>query len=271
MKAKSVLLMISVCIFSVMLVAAAAIAQETATSDAQKSREQALAIMKRMATYLSTTKRYSVSVDTGFDAVQEFGQKIEFGESRKIVLSRPDHLRIDATKRDGSKSELIYGGKEISLYFSKENVYATKSLPGTVDQAVDYFINDLDMRLPLAQMLSSKLAQKLPDQVLEASYVEKSFIAGVPCDHVAFRGDEADLQLWVSQGAKPLPQRMIITYTQIDGRPQFWAQFSDWDLAPKISDSLFVFRAPAGAAKIAFFAEQLLNPGGTETKEGEKP
>jgi hypothetical protein len=271
MRAKSVLLVISVCIFSVMLAVAPVIAQETTSSDAQKSQEQALAIMKRMATYLSTTKQYSVSVDTGFDAVQEFGQKIEFGESRKIVLSRPDRLRIDATKRDGSKSELIYDGRKISLSFSKENAYATKSLQGTVDQAVDYFINDLDMRLPLAEMLSTKLAQKLPDQVLEASYVEKSFIAGVPCDHVAFRGDEADLQLWVSQGAKPLPQRMVITYTQIDGRPQFWAQFSNWNLDPAISDSQFVFSPSAGAAKIAFFAEQLLNPGGTETKEGGKP
>ena len=140
-----------------------------------------------------------------------------------------------------------------------------------MDQAVEYFINDLDMRLPLAEMLSSRLAQFLPDQVIEAYYVEKSFIAGVPCDHVAFRGVEADLQLWVAQGVKPLPQRVVITYTRIDGRPQFWAQFSNWNLDPPIPDSLFVFRPPAGAAKIAFFTEQLLKPGGIETKEGEKP
>jgi len=268
MKAKAVLLMISVFIFSVMLAGVPVSAQETGPADAQKNEEQAMAVLKRMAEYLSQAKRFSVTMDTGFDAVQEFGQKIEFGETRKIVLSRPDHLLVDATKRDGSKSQFVFDGKEIALYFSKENVYAIEPRPGTLDRAVEYFTNDLDMRLPLAEMLSSKLAQTLPNLVRDAAYVEKSYVAGIPCDHVAFRGDEADLQLWVAQGAKPLPQRVVITYTRIDGRPQFWAQFSSWNLAPAIPNSLFVFKPPAGAAKIVFAPTLMKQPGGDVTKEG---
>jgi len=268
MKAKAVLLVVSVFIFSVMLAGSPVSAQETGPADAQKSEEQAMAVMKRMADYISKAQRFSVMVDTGFDAVQEFGQKIEFGETRKIVLSRPDRLRVDATKRDGSKSEFVFDGKEIALYFARENVYATEARPGTVDQAVAYFTNDLDMRLPLAELLSSNLSQVLQDKVLEAAYVEKSFIAGVPCDHVTFRGDEADLQLWVAQGAKPLPQRLVITYTRIDGRPQFWAQFSNWNLAPEVPNSLFVFKPSAGAAKIVFAPKVMMQPGGNVTKEG---
>ena len=268
MKAKAVLLMIPMFIFSAMVVSATASAKEAGPAEAQKSEEQAKGVMKRMADYLSQAKRFSVTVDTGFDAVQEFGQKIEFGEIRKMVLSRPDRLRVDATKRDGSKSEFVFDGKEIALYFAKENVYATDTRPGTVDQAIEYFTNDLDMRLPLAELLSSNLSQVLQDKVLEAAYVEKSFIAGVPCDHVTFRGDEADLQLWVAQGAKPLPQRLVITYTRIDGRPQFWAQFSNWNLAPEVPNSLFVFKPPAGAAKIVFAPKVMMQPGGNVTKEG---
>jgi len=271
MKAKAFLLMIAGFIFSAMLAGTPVKAQEPGPADDGKSAEQAKSVMKRMADYLSQAKRFSVSVDTGFDAVQEFGQKIEFGETRKIVLSRPDRLRIDATKRDGSQSQLIFDGKEIALFFARENVYATEARPGTVDQAVEYFTNDLDMRLPLAEMLSSKLAEVLPDLVRDAAYVEKSFVAGIPCDHVAFRGDEADLQLWVAQGAKPLLQRLVITYTRIDGRPQFWAQFSNWDFAPKVNDSLFVFKPPAGAAKIVFASKLMTQPGGDVTKEGKLP
>jgi hypothetical protein len=268
MKAKSALLIIPMFIFSAMLAGAPVSALEKGPAEAQKSEEQAKGVMKRMADYLSQAKGFSVTVDTGFDAVQEFGQKIEFGETRKIVLSRPNLLRVEATKRDGSKSELIFDGKEIALYFAKENVYATDARPGTVDQAIDYFTNDLDMRLPLAEMLSSKLAEELPNLVLEAAYVEKSFIAGVPCDHVAFRGDEADLQLWVAQGDKPLPQRIVITYTQIDGRPQFWAQLSNWNLAPEIPSSLFVFKPATGATKITFAPKLIMQPGGDVKKEG---
>lgn len=268
MKAKTALLMIPMFIFSAMLSAAPVSALEKGADEAQKSEEQAKAVMKGMADYLSQAKGFSVTVETGFDAVQEFGQKIEFGETRKIVLSRPDRLRVEATKRDGSKSELIFDGKEIALYFAKENVYATEARPGTVDQAIDYFTNDLDMRLPLAEMMSSKLAEELPNLVLQGAYVEKSFIAGVPCDHVAFRGDEADLQLWVAQGDKPLPQRIVITYTQIDGRPQFWAQLSNWNLAPKLPKSLFVFKPATGATKITFAPKLMMQSGGDVKKEG---
>jgi hypothetical protein len=268
MKAKTIFLLIQLFIFSAILAGQPASAQETSPADAGKSEEQAMAVMKRMANYLSQTKQFSFTVDTGFDAVQEFGQKIEFGETRKYVLSRPDRLRVDATKRDGSKNQLIFDGKEIALYSAKENVYATEARPGTLDQAIEYFTNDLDMRLPLAEMLSSKLAQTLPNLVREAAYVEKSFVAGIPCDHVAFRGDNADLQLWVSQGATPLPQRIVITFTRVDGRPQFWAQFSNWNLTPEAPKSLFEFKPPTGSAKIAFAPKQTMLPGGDMTKEG---
>ena len=258
----------SVLALTFLLGGAPVIAQQSDVTDQKESEEKAMAVLKRMADFLSQTQSFSVTADMGFDAVQVSGQKIEFGETRHIALRRPDHLRVDATKRDGSKSQLIFDGKDIAFLQMKENVYATVSKPGTVDEAITYFVNDLDMRLPLAEMLSSKIAQEIPEQVREAAYVEQSQIAGVPCDHVAFRGDQADLQLWVAQGAKPLPQRVVITYTREDGRPQFWAQFSDWNLKPEVPDSFFAFKPPEGAMKIAFSPQQMAQSAAAETKEG---
>ena len=106
-------------------------AQQTSTTDAKKSEEQAIAVLKRAATFLAQAKSFSVTIDAGFDAVQDSGQKIEFGETRKVLLRRPNHLRIDATKRDGSKSGLVFDGKEITVFHLKENVYATTAKPGS--------------------------------------------------------------------------------------------------------------------------------------------
>ena len=61
-----------------------------ATTESQK---QAQAILMRMAEFLSVAQRLSVSVRGGYDAVQTSGQRIEFGETRKVTLSRPDRLR----------------------------------------------------------------------------------------------------------------------------------------------------------------------------------
>jgi hypothetical protein len=240
-------------------------AQQTSAAHPE-IEEQAMAVLKRMAAFLTQAQRFSVTVDTGFDVVQDSGQKIEFGETRQMVLRRPDRIRIDATKRNGSKSGMFFDGKDLAVFNMKENVYATVARPGTVDEAIAYFLNDLDMRLPLAELLSSYLATTLPEHVHAAAYVEPAQIAGVPCDHLALRGDQADLQLWVAQGNQPLPRRLVITYTREDGRPQFWAQFSEWNLAPEVPDALFVFTPPAGATKIAFALQQRMQPGAAEEK-----
>jgi hypothetical protein len=227
----------------------------------RQGEAEAMAVLKKMTEFLAQARSFSVTAETGFDALQDSGEKIEFGETRKVTLHRPDRLRIDETKRNGTMRQFIFDGKEISVFQANANVYASTARPGSVDDALSYLINDLGMRLPLSEMLSSAIARSLPEKVRSAAYVERSFIAGVACDHVVFYGDKAVMQLWVARGAKPLPQRVVITYIHDDGQPQFWAQFSNWDLAPVVSDSFFVFAPPPGARKVAFSPREKMQPG----------
>jgi hypothetical protein len=228
--------------------------------------ERAMSMLKRMADVLARAERFGVTADSGFDVVQDSGQKIEFGETRTIVVRRPDHARINITSRDGAMSGFIFNGQEITVFNARRNVYATADKPGTVDEAITYFINGLDMRFPLAEMLSSTLAETLPEKVHAAYYVEQASIAGMSCDHLAFRGDQADLQLWIAQGDQPLPCRLVITYRDAEGQPQFWAQFREWNLSPDVPDSLFAFTPPQGAAQIPFAAQNPAQTGQGATK-----
>jgi hypothetical protein len=78
----------------------------------------------------------------------------------------------------------------------------------------------------------------------------------VPCDHLAARTPQGvDFQVWIAQGDQPVPRRIVITYRGETGQPQFWADLSDWNLAPDVSDSLFAFTPPNGAERIQFLAE----------------
>ena len=249
---------------TLLLAGAPGSAQQIDATAVRDSSERAMAVLQRMAEFLEQSPRFGVTIDIGFDAVQDSGQKIEFGETRQVVLRRPDRLRVDATTRAGAQSTVLFDGENLTVVHPQENVYTTAARPGSVDEAVRYFVQDLDMRFPLAEMLTSHLAQRLPDQVRVADYVESSSIAGVPCDHLAFRGDETDMQVWVAQGQHPLPRRVVITYRHADGRPQFWAQFNDWNLASEVPDALFAFTPPVGAAQIAFSPRQQL-PGAATT------
>jgi len=220
-----------------------------------ESQAQASAVLKRMADYLGGTPRFSVSVRGGYDAVQASGQKIEFGETRKVTLSRPDRLRVEGERSDGAKTLTVFTGKEIVLVDMVNNVYATAPQPGGLDDSIVHFVRDLGMRLPLAVLLMSQLNAELQDRIVSIDYVEKTNINGAPAHHLTARTDTVDFQVWVADGDKPLPQRIVITYKKDKGEPQFWAQFSDWNLAPVIADSTFVAKPPSGAQKVAFAAQ----------------
>lgn len=255
-----------------LLPAAIVWAQPLSPADAKKSEERAMAVVKRMADFLARLPRFSVSVDIAFDVVQAKGQKLEFGETRQILLRRPDRLRIDETRRDGRTGGLVFDGKTLTVFSAKDNVYATDArIDGrgsSVDELIAHILNDLEVRLPMAEWLDSNLPKMLSEHVREAAYVEQSQIAGVSCDHLALRGDEVDLQVWVAQGDKPLPQRLLTTYTREDGRPQFRAQLRDWNLSPAAPDSRFTFTPPAGAVKITF-APKMIQPGGLGGRGGQ--
>ena len=173
----------------------------------------------RMADFLGGTQRFSVSVRAGYDAVQKSGQKIEFGEMRKVTVSRPDRLRMEGERSDGVKTLTVFNGKEIVLIDETRNVYATAPQPGGLDDTIVYFVKDLGMQLPLAVLLVSQLPAELKARVRSVDYVERTNIHGSPSHHLAARTDMVDFQIWVADGDRPLPQRVVITYKQAKGEP----------------------------------------------------
>lgn len=212
-------------------------------------------ILMRMAQFLSKTPRFSVNLSGSYEVLQESGQKIEFGESRKITVSRPNGLHVEVEHSDGEKHIVQYDGKEITAYSPSQNVYAQVSKPGGIDAAVVYFLKDLGMRLPLAMLLTSRLPAELDRRTQTLDYVEKTVIDGTSTHHLAGRTETVDYQAWIAEGAQPLPLRIVLIYKNEEGHPAFRAQFSDWNLMPEVKDSQFTFIPPEGSRKIAFLAE----------------
>jgi hypothetical protein len=212
-------------------------------------------ILMQMAEFLARTPKYSVAINSSYEVVQASGQKIEFGEARKVSVSRPDGLRVEVEHSDGEKHLVLYDGKRITIYTPQENVYAQADKAGGIDAAVVYFLKDLHMRLPLAALLLSRLPAELENRTESLDYVENNVIHGIPVHHLAGRTETVDYQIWVPVSAQPLPLRVVLTYRHAEGQPSFRAEFSDWQLAPQITDNQFVFTPPEGARKIAFLAE----------------
>jgi hypothetical protein len=216
---------------------------------------EAKALLMKMADFLARTQRYSVTVRGSYDAVQASGHKLEFNELRKVTVSRPDKLRVEAEHSDGSSHQLVYDGKEIVIASTPENVYAAAPRPGTIDDAVVYFRKDLRMRLPLAAMLLTTLPAELERRMTGSEYVEETGILGQPAHHLYVQGDTVDLQVWIAAGKEPVPLRLVLTYKLEEGQPQFRAQFADWNLSPTLGASTFELKPAGSARKIAFLSQ----------------
>jgi hypothetical protein len=229
------------------------------------------ALLARMAECLSKTPRMSVTVHGAYDAVQPDGYKVEWNEIRKVTLSRPDRLRVDSERSDGTHSLILFDGKNITTFDETAKVYAQAPQTGGVDETLIHFVRDMNMRLPLAMLLLSRLPEELQSRVESVEYVERTTTLGAPAHHLAGKTATVDFQLWIADGDKPLPLRAVLTYRNAPGEPQFRAQFSDWNLNANPPDSMFAFTPPAQARRIPFAsALSKLAPGrrGAPAKKG---
>jgi hypothetical protein len=246
-----------------------------AGDDAKPEAEpDAKALLLEMASFLASTPAFSVKSRSGYDVVQDNGQKIEFSEQRKVTVGRPNRLRMSLEQSDGDKQIMVFDGAAITVASDPQNVYGRAAKVGTIDDAVAYFLQDLRMRLPLALMLTNKFPAELERRTQEVAYVEQTSIDGAPVHHLAARTPTVDFQIWIAKSKQPLPLRVVLTYKTADGQPQYWADFSDWNLAPALSASTFTFTPTATAREIPFMTQvpqlaagsQAPPPGATSTQ-----
>ena len=246
---RAITAMAALALFTVPLPAAEARDRAASSSSIGTRDPEAIKTLERMHAYLASQQAFNVTIDSGYDVVQPWGQKIEFGEQRVVTLRRPDHLRVDASDRDGTTSTLVFEANRVVFFDSKNNPFGTSARQGNLDQAIAYFTGELGMRLPMAGLLTTNVGDRASWAHTIRS-VGTATINGVPCDHVALSGDWEDVQVWVAQGAQPLPQRMVITYKRAEGQPQYWGQMRNWILNAAIPDTTFQFTPPAGALQV---------------------
>jgi len=247
----------------------AALPSSEAASAAESETQQfARARLMEMARFLGKTDKFSVSLRTAYDVVQENGQKIEFGEARELAVQRPDRVRILESAGDGKRDMILFDGKSLTIFDGMTAAYAQAPQPGDIDDSVVYFVRDLQLRLPLAPLLMKNFADELQRRLSRIDYVEHTDVLGKPAHHIAARTARSDFQVWIAEGKQPLPLRIVMSYPKEEGQPQFRADFSQWNLSPRFDKETFKFNPPAGARQIVFVVQvQSTQEPGAQTNE----
>jgi hypothetical protein len=247
-------MMIFAAVFSLapVLPAAAQTEEGVEVKTGPKIEPEAFADLMEMTGFLSKAEKFSFTADVQYDVLQGNGQKLEFGGAHKVVVVRPDKLYSEVESRDGTKRIFIFDGKAIYYADLTHKVYATVPRPGDINQAIDYFTEDLDMPLPIGQVVSSDVGEMLKKEVYAGGFVEQDTINGILSEHLAFRTENLDFQTWIASEGDPIQTRLVIDYKNYPASPQYTADFKDWNFKPEVEDSLFVFKPADGMQKIEF-------------------
>jgi len=221
-----------------------------ATADVVEWRDPAaLAELSRATDFLAALPRFHIRASAAYDVIQEDGRRLQFEKHGDIYLQRPDRLFAEVHRDDGAWHQLWYDGERLTFAELSKSVHARVTAPPTVDATLDMLEELLQEPLPLADLLYSDLSP-LAQRAVEADIVGPSLVNGRTCQHLAFRGQTVDWQVWIEQGATPFIRKLAITYRDEPGTPQYVAAIDLWETPERFGDDRFAFVVPEGSQAI---------------------
>jgi hypothetical protein len=210
--------------------------------------QAAIQALKDMGAYLQTLKRFHVSTELSGERVLADGQKLQHTATADMDVERPNKLRA-LMHSARSERQLFYDGNTVTLYTPAQKYYSTVEFSGTLGELIGRLRERYDVEVPLSDLFLWGTPAAPLDRIQSAMNAGQDFIDEDLCDHYAFRQANADWQIWITTGSKPLPRKVVITNRADEARPQS-VSLIDWNLKPGFKDSVFKFTPPKGATKI---------------------
>jgi hypothetical protein len=208
-------------------------------------------LLKASTDFVSSQKQFNVDTRNSLEFVLKSGQKIEFNHITRQSVQRPDKLRSERSG-DLVNQVIIYDGKSLTLNNLTDKAYSQVAAPDTLEGMLDFARTQLGVVAPAGDLIYKNAYEVLMEGVTDGIVVGKAVIEGVRCDHLAFRAPHVDWQIWLQEGAQPLPRRIVLTTRDLANAPQFAVTITKWNLKPTFGANTFAFTPPAGAKKVDF-------------------
>ncbi len=207
--------------------------------------------LRESTSYLSGLQQFALHSNTSIEIVMLTGQKIQFDDEISATVQRPNKFHA-VRKGEALNQELFYDGTSLTLVDADHRYHATVDAPDTLDGMLDFARESLDIVAPGGDFINTNAFEILMQDVQSGFVVSTAVVEGVVCDHLAFSAPGTDWQIWIQQGDKPLPRKIVITSRDIVNAPQFTLVIKDWDLAPDVSDDSFRFKPTGETVSIDF-------------------
>jgi hypothetical protein len=216
-------------------------AQATGPSPATATLDpEAAAALDRMGAHLRTLTRFQVRADASVERVFEGNRKIASDLHTTYTVEQPDRMMVDIQAGDSHK-RVFYDGQTMTVVGVKIGRYTSFPVSGPLTDVLATARDRFGLDFPLQDLFRWGSPSAVATVPSEGFRVGKAEVDGKPAGHYFFRQEGVDFQLWIAEGAEPLPLRMIITNTENPAQPAYDARFR-WNVAPQISATSFTFQ-----------------------------
>ena len=213
---------------------------------------EAIAALEKMGAYLRTLTTFAVRGVGSTEEALANGQTIQYPGSIDLLASRPNRLRANvfSTRK---RREYFYDGKTFTVFSPRQGFFAVVDAPPTIKELLDTASERLDIVLPLTDLFELGYDPALTAKITSGLFVATDVVGDQVCNHFAFRQEGVDWQIWIRDGAQPLPCKWVITGTDDGNHLDYEMEFT-WDLKPTVPANAFTFVPPVGADRIALAA-----------------
>jgi hypothetical protein len=210
---------------------------------------QAVDALARMSAYLRSIPAFQINLQTQRDDVDVYGQLITLSGGAVYKVRRPDAFFIDLAQTNLA-AQYVYDGRTVTVYDGRTNVYTTVQAPSTIRATLELAEQNYAVSVPLDDLFTWSEGDARAASLTSAHFIGHVQIAGATASHYAFRQPGRDWQIWIKDGAEPLPLRVTVVASDDPARPRFEANLS-WDTAPNFAADTFVFAPPPNASAVS--------------------
>jgi hypothetical protein len=194
-------------------------------------------LLRQTCALLAATPRFAFEAEETFDEVFERAPRLQLTNVRRVLVERPGRM---ATQAEGNTlyRAAWFDGKSLWALNKEENTYMTVPQPPTLDAALDKLAAEFGVDMPSSDFVYADPYAVLSEGVLYGEYLGIHQAAGVDCHHLAFSQPSIDWQIWIDAGENPSPRKLVLSYRDEPGVPQYFAVIRNWNLAPAIAEGL---------------------------------
>jgi hypothetical protein len=230
-----------------------AASQPSAATPAQAKQNlvepEAVDALSKMSAYLRSIPAFQISLQTERDDVDIYGQLITLSGEATYKVRRPDAFAISLALPVLSR-QYICDGKTVTVYDPNSQFYAKFQAAGTIRATLEMAVEKYGATVPLEDLFTWVEGDPRSKKLTSAHFVGKTRVGGQSTNQYAFRQPGLDWQIWIADGDKPAPLRIVIVAADDPARPQFQADLT-WDTAPQFAGDAFVFSPPPNSRAIA--------------------